>query len=64
HAKIDELDGEALAIMHRVALQLELDQLTREFDAEFDSLRERGRLDRLPEFIREARDAIRARGAA
>jgi hypothetical protein len=64
HAKIDEMDGEALAILHRVALQLELDRLSGEVDAEFDSLREQGRLDRLPEILREARDAIRARGAA
>ena len=60
HAKIDEMDGEALAILHRVALQLELDRLSGEVDAEFDQLREQGRLDRLPEILREARDAIRS----
>jgi hypothetical protein len=64
HAKIDEMDGETLAILHRVALQLELDRLTGEVDAEFDRLRGQGRLDRLPEIIREAREAIRARSAA
>ena len=64
HAKIDEMDEETLAILHHVALQLELDRLAGEVDAEFDQLRQQGRLDRLPEIIREARDAIRARGAA
>ena len=64
HAKVDLLEGEALAILHRVALQLELDQLVGEVDAEFDALREQGRLDRLPEIIREARAAIRARATA
>ena len=64
HAKVDQLEGEALAILHRVALQLELDQIVGEVDAEFDTLREQGRLDRVPEIIREARAAIRARAAA
>ena len=64
HAKIEELDGEALAILHRVALQLELDRLVTEVDAEFDALRVQGRLERLPEITREARAAIRARTAA
>ena len=64
HAKVDQLEGEALAILHRVALQLELDQILGEVDAEFDTLREQGRLDRVPEIIREARAAIRARAAA
>ena len=63
HAKVDQLEGEALAILHRVALQLERDQIVAEVDAEFDTLREQGRLDRLPEIIREARAAIRARAA-
>ena len=64
HAKVDQLEGEALAILHRVALQHELDQIVGEVDAEFDTLREQGRLDRVPEIIREARAAIRARAAA
>ena len=64
HAKIEELDGEALAILHRMALQLELDRLVTEVDGEFDTLRAQGRLDHLPEIIRQARAAIRARTAA
>lgn len=64
HAKIDQLDGEALAILHRVALRLELDQVVAQVDAEFDTLREAGRLDRVPEIIREARAALRARSGA
>lgn len=61
HAKVDQLDDEALAVLHRVALRLELDQTVAAVDADFDTLREQGRLDRLPEIIQEARAAIRAR---
>lgn len=64
HARIEALGGEALAILHRVALQLELDQLVAEVDAEFDALRSKGRLESLPEIIREARAAIRKQTAA
>ena len=64
HARIDQLDGESLAVLHRVALQLELDELVTQVDAEFDTLREQGRLERLPEIVGEARAAIRARTAA
>jgi hypothetical protein len=61
HAKVEQLDGEALAILHRVALQLEIDQLVAEVDTEFDSLRQQGKLGGLPDIIREARAAIRTR---
>ena len=64
HAKIEQLDDEALAILHRVALQLELDQLVGEVDADFDKLRAQGGVERIPEIIREARAAIRGRTAA
>lgn len=64
HARIDQLDGEALAVLHRVALQLELEQLVTQVDAEFDALRAQGRLERVPEIVRDARAAIRARAAA
>lgn len=64
HAKVDQLDDEALAVLHRVALRLELDHAVAMVDAEFDSLHEQGRLDRLPEIIQEARTAIRARSKA
>ena len=64
HARIDQLDGESLAVPPRVALQLELDELVGQVDADLDTLREQRRLERLPEIIREARAAIRARTAA
>ena len=64
HARIDKLDGESLVVLHRVTLQLELKELVGQVDAGFDTLREQGRLERLPEIIREARAAIRARTAA
>ncbi len=41
-----------------------LDQVMAEVDAAFDTVREQGRLNRLPEIIQEARAAIRARLAA
>jgi pyruvate/oxaloacetate carboxyltransferase len=62
HAKVDQLQGEALAILHQVALQLELDQVVAEVDREFDTLRGKGWLDRLPEIIREAREALKDSG--
>ena len=64
HAKVEQLNDEALAILHRVALQLELDQLVGEVDADFDKLRTQGGVERIPEIIREARAAIRGRTAA
>ena len=64
HAKVDQLDDEALAVLHRVALRLELDQVVAVVDAEFDTLREQGRLGRVAEIIQEARTAIRARSPA
>ena len=64
HATIDQLDAESLAVLHRITLQMELEGLVAGVDAEFDALRESGRLERLPEIIREARAAIRARTPA
>jgi len=64
HEEIDRLPDEDVAILHRIALQLELDALTDKLDAEFDRDRSVGKLDRVPELIQEAREAIRNRKTA
>jgi len=63
HAEIDRMGGENLALLHRVALQLELDEVCERLDEGFDSDRAAGKLTRLPEIIREARAALRQRSA-
>lgn len=63
HAEIDRLGGDNLQLLHRIALQLELEEVTVRLNDGFDSDRLAGKLDRLPEIIREARAAIRARAA-
>lgn len=50
-------------MLHQVALQLELDDVTGRLDAGFGADAAAGKLARLPEIIREARAAIRARTA-
>ena len=64
HAEVDKLRDENLLVLHRVALELELDEVTERLDAGFDADRAAGKLARLPELIREARAAIRARPAS
>jgi hypothetical protein len=61
HANVDRLHGEDLEILHKVAMQLELDRLTGELDAAFDEDRKNGRLADLPQIIFEARSALRQR---
>ena len=61
HAEIDRLRDEYVALLHRVALQLELEEVSDRLDAAFDADRAAGRLARLPEIIREARAALRQR---
>ena len=63
HAEIDRLRAEDVALLHRVALQLELEEVSSRLDEGFDSDRAGGRLARLPEIIREARAALRQRTA-
>jgi hypothetical protein len=64
HAEIDRLGDEDVAVLHRIALELELEAVTRRLDDAFDEARAAGKLERLPEIIREARAAIRARKAS
>jgi hypothetical protein len=58
HEGIDRLAPEDLLLLHRVMLELERDRLVDGLNAHFDSDRERGRLARIPEIIREARAAL------
>jgi hypothetical protein len=62
HEDVDRLEAEDLAVLHRVALQLELERVSARLDEGFDADREAGKLDRLPKIIREARAALRERG--
>lgn len=42
-------------------MELELDEVTERLDEEFDKGRAEGRLARLPEILREARESLRSR---
>ena len=61
HAEIDKLRDDDVALLHRVALQLGLEDVSAQLGAGFDSDRAAGKLARLPEIIREARAALRQR---
>ena len=61
HAEVDRLRDENLLVLHRVALELELDEVTERLNEGFDADRAAGKLDRVPEIIRAARTAIRSR---
>ena len=63
HAEIDKLRDDSVALLHRVALQLELEEVSARLDEGFDADRAAGKLARLPEIIREARAALRQRSA-
>ena len=58
HAMIDRLRDENLLVLHRVALELELDEVTDRLNEAFDEARAAGRLT--PERIAEAIAAHRA----
>ena len=60
HAEVDKLRDENLLVLHRVALELELDEETERLNAGFDADRAAGKLARVPEIIRAARAAIHA----
>lgn len=64
HAEVDKLRVENLWVLHRVAMELELDEVTDRLNAGFDADRAAGKLERLPEIIREARASLHARQAS
>lgn len=61
HAEVDKVNNDSLLVLHRVALELELDEITERLDEGFDADRAAGKLARLPDIISEARAATRAR---
>ena len=61
HEEVDRLRDENLLLLHRVAMELELDEVTERLDGEFDKGRAEGKLERLPEILREARESLRSR---
>ncbi len=61
HAEVDKLRDENLLLLHRVAMELELEEVTERLDAGFDDDHLCGKLARVSEIIREARASLRAR---
>ena len=59
HDEIDRLSEDNVAILHQIALQLELESLVATLDEAFDRDRAEGKLDRTRELIRETRQALR-----
>ena len=57
--RIEAMDDESLLVVHRVLLIVEKERLWRELAAEAEQDRRLGKLDRLPEIIREARTELR-----
>jgi len=57
--RIETMDDESLLVLHRVLLIVEKEGLWRELSAEAEQDRGSGKLDRLPEIIREARAELR-----
>ena len=57
--RIETMDDESLLLLHRVLLHVEKERLWHELSAETETDRRSGKLDRLPEIIREARAELR-----
>src|SRR5439155_1907763 len=57
--RIETMDDESLLLLHRVLLIVEKERLWRELSAEAEQDRQSGKLDRLPDIIREARAELR-----
>ena len=58
--RIESMDDENLLVLHRVLLIVEKERLWRELSAEPEQDRVSGKLDRLPEIIRQARAELRS----
>jgi len=58
--RIESMDDENLLVLHRVLLIVEKERLWRELSAEAEQDRVSGKLDRLPEIIRQARAELRS----
>ena len=57
--RVESMDDESLLLLHRVMLIVEKERLWRELAAEAEQDRRSGKLERLPEIIREARVELR-----
>lgn len=56
HEGVDRLPDASLAAVHKLLLELELDEVSERLNADFDEDRAAGRFERLPELIRAARN--------
>jgi len=57
--RIGSMDDESLLLLHRILLLVEKERLWHELSTETEQDRRSGKLDRLPEIIREARTELR-----
>ena len=57
--RVEAMDDASLLVLHRVLLIVEKERLWRELAAEAEQDRRSGKLERLPEIIREARAELR-----
>jgi hypothetical protein len=57
--RIEGMDDEGLLLLHRILLHVEKEQLWHDLSVEAEQDRSSGKLDRLPEIIREARAELR-----
>jgi hypothetical protein len=59
--RVMSMNDESLLLLHRLLLQLEKEQLWQELSSEAEADRLLGKLDRLPDILREARAQLRNR---
>jgi hypothetical protein len=59
--RIEAMDDESLLLLHRMLLHVEKEKLWHESSTESEADRASGKLDRLPDIIREARAELRKR---
>jgi hypothetical protein len=57
--RIEAMDDESLLLLHRLLLYVEKERLWHELSVECEADRRSGKLDRLPDIIREARVDLR-----
>jgi tRNA A37 N6-isopentenylltransferase MiaA len=59
HDKIERMDGQHLALLNRLLLQLEAEELAERLGAAFDKDHEQGLLRRIPELVKQFRTGHR-----
>ena len=55
HEKIEHMNGRQLSLLHRILLQVEAEELADRLGEAFERDREQGRLEKIPELIRQFR---------